>query len=280
MLDGGFEAVTDDEDVVDASQMRELARLLGRKRLENEILKEALELARSRKDHCVRDRRLRSLWHAPKFGISGKMVQNLMVADIESLGLVGSLCGPTLLSRLPEDIPWRVHLEANDVLYHLGAGGVVRLLPSCADGAPASDAARHPRSGRRLRPWQRERFGHGPGRWLGLAQPLRLAMPQALNSLPGTARLPASKRRAAHVGLAWLPEHGKSGGWKRHESSPLQALEEALSVCDHDHRARAVIGPTTRLTTRAVAQDPMPGNDCSFRGGVGALAALHWGSHA
>ena len=56
MLEGGFQAVAADEDVVGASRVRELERrvrrlecLLGRKTLENEILKEALELARPKK---------------------------------------------------------------------------------------------------------------------------------------------------------------------------------------------------------------------------------------
>ena len=53
MLEGGFQAVAADEDVVGRSRVkdlekrvRQLERLLGRKTLENEILKEALELAR------------------------------------------------------------------------------------------------------------------------------------------------------------------------------------------------------------------------------------------
>jgi transposase len=56
MLEGGFEAIAADEDVVGTSKVRdlekrvrELERLLGRKTLENEILKEALELARPKK---------------------------------------------------------------------------------------------------------------------------------------------------------------------------------------------------------------------------------------
>jgi transposase len=56
MLEGGFQAVAADEDVVGSSKVmdlekrvRELERLLGRKTLENEILKEALELARPKK---------------------------------------------------------------------------------------------------------------------------------------------------------------------------------------------------------------------------------------
>ena len=56
VLEGGFQAVAADEDVVGASrlrqlekQVRQLERLLGRKTLENEILKEALELARPKK---------------------------------------------------------------------------------------------------------------------------------------------------------------------------------------------------------------------------------------
>ena len=56
MLEGGFQAVAADEDVVGTSKVgdlekrvRELERLLGRKTLENEILKEALALARPKK---------------------------------------------------------------------------------------------------------------------------------------------------------------------------------------------------------------------------------------
>ena len=56
MQEGGFQAVAADEDVVGTSRVRELERrvrqlecLLGRTALENEILKEALELARPKK---------------------------------------------------------------------------------------------------------------------------------------------------------------------------------------------------------------------------------------
>lgn len=56
MLEGGQAAVAADEDVVGAShvrdlekRVRELERLLGRKTMENEILKEALALARPKK---------------------------------------------------------------------------------------------------------------------------------------------------------------------------------------------------------------------------------------
>ena len=56
MLEGGFEAVRADEDVVGASRLkemekriRELERLLGRKTMEVEILKEALDLTRAKK---------------------------------------------------------------------------------------------------------------------------------------------------------------------------------------------------------------------------------------
>ncbi len=56
MSEGGKEAVRADDDVVAASEVRrleervrELERLLGRKTLEVEILKEALELARAKK---------------------------------------------------------------------------------------------------------------------------------------------------------------------------------------------------------------------------------------
>jgi transposase len=56
MLEGGHAAVHADEDVVDASQVRELEkrvrdleRMLGKKTMEAEILKEALDLARPKK---------------------------------------------------------------------------------------------------------------------------------------------------------------------------------------------------------------------------------------
>lgn len=56
MTDGGREAVRADDDVAPAAEarrleerVRELERMLGRKTLEAEILKEALELARSKK---------------------------------------------------------------------------------------------------------------------------------------------------------------------------------------------------------------------------------------
>lgn len=56
MLEGGFQAVAADEDVVGSSKVRDLEkrvraleRLIGRKTLENEILKEALKLARPKK---------------------------------------------------------------------------------------------------------------------------------------------------------------------------------------------------------------------------------------
>ena len=56
MLEGGREAVHADEDVVGTSKVRELEkrvrdleRLLGRKTMEAEILKEALDLARAKK---------------------------------------------------------------------------------------------------------------------------------------------------------------------------------------------------------------------------------------
>jgi transposase len=56
MLEGGREAVAADEDVVGTSRVRELERrvrdlerLLGRKTMEAEILREALDLARAKK---------------------------------------------------------------------------------------------------------------------------------------------------------------------------------------------------------------------------------------
>ena len=56
MSEGGKEAVRADDEVVAASEvrrlqdrMRELERLLGRKTMEVEILKEALDLARAKK---------------------------------------------------------------------------------------------------------------------------------------------------------------------------------------------------------------------------------------
>ena len=56
MIEGGHEAVAADEDVVGTSKVRELEkrvrdleRMLGRKTMEAEILKEALDLARAKK---------------------------------------------------------------------------------------------------------------------------------------------------------------------------------------------------------------------------------------
>lgn len=56
MLEGGQAAIQADEDVVGASRVRELEkrvrdleRLLGRKTMETEILKEALDLVRPKK---------------------------------------------------------------------------------------------------------------------------------------------------------------------------------------------------------------------------------------
>jgi len=58
MLEGGHAAVQADEDVVGTSRVRnlekrvrDLERLLGRKTMENEILKEALDVARPKKGH-------------------------------------------------------------------------------------------------------------------------------------------------------------------------------------------------------------------------------------
>src|SRR5919202_1053791 len=63
MSEGGREAVRADDEVVPAAELRrleervrDLERLLGRKTLENEILREALELARAKK------RTLLSMW--------------------------------------------------------------------------------------------------------------------------------------------------------------------------------------------------------------------------
>ena len=68
MSEGGKEAVRADDDVVAASQVRrleervrELERLLGRKTMEVEILKEALDLARAKNRPCCRTRRFRAI---------------------------------------------------------------------------------------------------------------------------------------------------------------------------------------------------------------------------
>jgi transposase len=68
MTEGGREAVRADDAVVAASEarrleerVRELERLLGRKTLEVEILKEALDLARAKNRHCCRTRRCREI---------------------------------------------------------------------------------------------------------------------------------------------------------------------------------------------------------------------------
>jgi transposase len=70
MLEGGRAAVEADEDVVAASKVRDLEkrvrdleRMLGRKTMENEILKEALEVARPKKQTLP----LVS-WHEPEDG--------------------------------------------------------------------------------------------------------------------------------------------------------------------------------------------------------------------
>ena len=59
MSEGGREAVRADDEVVPAAELRrleervrDLERLLGRKTMENEILKEALDLARAKKRSC------------------------------------------------------------------------------------------------------------------------------------------------------------------------------------------------------------------------------------
>jgi transposase len=64
MSEGGKEAVRADDEVVAASEVRrleervrELERLLGRKTMEVEILKEALDLARTKNRCCCRARR-------------------------------------------------------------------------------------------------------------------------------------------------------------------------------------------------------------------------------
>src|SRR5262245_21646475 len=68
MSDGGKEAVSADDAVVAAAEVRrleervrELERLLGRKTLEVEILKEALERVRAKNRPCCRARRWRTV---------------------------------------------------------------------------------------------------------------------------------------------------------------------------------------------------------------------------
>ena len=68
MSEGGKEAVRTDDEVVAASEVRrledrirELERLLGRKTMEAEILKEALDLARQKNRPCCRTRRFRKV---------------------------------------------------------------------------------------------------------------------------------------------------------------------------------------------------------------------------
>src|SRR5947209_11324733 len=60
MSEGGREAVRADDEVVPAAELRrleervrDLERLLGRKTIENEILKEALDLARSKSSQLI-----------------------------------------------------------------------------------------------------------------------------------------------------------------------------------------------------------------------------------
>ena len=68
MSEGGKEAVRADDEVVATSEVRrleervrELERLLGRKTMEVEILKQALDLARAKKPTLLSIRRLREL---------------------------------------------------------------------------------------------------------------------------------------------------------------------------------------------------------------------------
>jgi transposase len=68
MSEGGKEAVRADDAVVPASEVRrleervrELERLLGRKTMEVEMLKEALDLARAKNRPCCRTRRFREI---------------------------------------------------------------------------------------------------------------------------------------------------------------------------------------------------------------------------
>src|SRR5712691_6482284 len=68
MSEGGREAIRADDDVVPAVELRrleervrDLERLLGRKTMENEILKEALDLARAKKRSCCRALRCRTV---------------------------------------------------------------------------------------------------------------------------------------------------------------------------------------------------------------------------
>jgi len=68
MSEGGKEAVRADDEVVATSEVRrleervrELERLLGRKTMEVEILKQALDLARAKKPTLLSTRRLREL---------------------------------------------------------------------------------------------------------------------------------------------------------------------------------------------------------------------------
>ena len=63
MLEGGSIAVSEDDSVTGnkvvrdkEARIRELERQLGRKTLENEILKEALEKSRSKRQTCLRSR--------------------------------------------------------------------------------------------------------------------------------------------------------------------------------------------------------------------------------
>ncbi len=68
MSEGGREAVRADDEVVPVTELRrleervrDLERLLGRKTMEVEILKEALELARAKNRSCCRARRIREI---------------------------------------------------------------------------------------------------------------------------------------------------------------------------------------------------------------------------
>ena len=76
MLEGGLQAVQADEDVVGTSRVRELERrvrelerLLGRKTMEVEILKEALDVARVKNGA----RRFISVFKDPVYGWNAKI---------------------------------------------------------------------------------------------------------------------------------------------------------------------------------------------------------------
>ena len=141
MSEGGKEAVRADDEVVAASEarrleerVRELERLLGRKTMEVDILKEALELARAKNPSCCRTRRLREY---PEKAISTTLAvarSNLMerrdrrqpsrgpeerAGGLELSGAIRNSCRRSPDLRVPED---RRAIKARAAIRRFGPG--------------------------------------------------------------------------------------------------------------------------------------------------------------